>query len=96
VITARTPDLGFDSDNPKRAVAQCPDGKRVIGTAASLLGDDEDLAGRVMLQEIAPTGGRQVRGVGAEVAPGTNARWALVAIAFCAEAPNGRSHGNGR
>ena len=94
VVTARTPDSGFDSDSPKRAVAQCPSGKRVVGTAAGLEGDDDDLAGRVMLQEIAPTGRGQVRSIGAEVAPGTNVRWAIVAIAFCAEAPNGR--GNGR
>jgi hypothetical protein len=96
VVTARTPDSGFDSATPKRAVAQCPNGKRVVGTAASLEGDDGDIAGRVVLQEIAPTGNRQVRGVGAEVAPGTNVRWAIVAIAFCAEAPNGHTSGNGR
>ena len=94
VVTARTPDSGFNSETPKRAVAQCPNGKRVVGTAASLVGDDEDIAGRVMLQEIAPTGNRQVRGVGAEVAPGTNVRWAIVAVAFCAEAPNGNGNGD--
>jgi hypothetical protein len=95
VVTARTPDSGFNSETPKRAVAQCPNGKRVVGTAASLVGDDEDIAGRVMLQEIAPTGNRQVRGVAAEVAPGTNVRWAIVAVAFCAEAPNGNGDRNG-
>ena len=89
MVTSRTPDSGFNSETPKRAVAQCPNGKRVVGTAASLVGDDEDIAGRVMLQEIAPTGNRQVRGVAAEVPPGTDVRWAIVAIAFCAEAPNG-------
>ena len=89
VVTSRTPDSGFNSETPKRAVAQCPNGKRVVGTAASLVGDDQDIAGRVMLQEIAPTGNRQVRGVAAEVAPGTDVRWAIVAVAFCAEAPNG-------
>ena len=95
VVTSRTPDSGFNSETPKRAVAQCPNGKRVVGTAASLVGDDEDIAGRVTLQEIAPTGNRQVRGVAAEVAPGTNVRWAIVAIAFCAEAPNGNGDRNG-
>lgn len=95
VVTSRTPDSGFNSESPKRAVAQCPNGKRVVGTAASLVGDDEDIAGRVTLHEIAPTGNRQVRAVAAEVAPGTNGRWAIVAVAFCAEAPNGNGNRNG-
>jgi hypothetical protein len=94
VVTARTPDSGFNSESPKRAVAECPNGKRVVGTAASLVGDGEDIAGRVTLHEIAPTGRGQVRGVAAEVAPGTNREWAIVAIAFCAEAPNGNANAN--
>lgn len=86
-VTARTPGDGFNSDGQKRATAQCPNGKRVIGTGATLEGD-QDITGRVALQEIAPVNGaaRQARAVAAEVAPGTNLRWALVVIAYCAEA----------
>ncbi len=94
VVTVRSPNSGFNSESPKRAVAQCPSGKRVVGTAASIEGDDDDLAGRIALQGIAPDGNRQVRGVAAEVAPGTNVRWAIVTMAFCAEAPNGNGNGN--
>lgn len=85
IVTVRTPDTGLNSDSPKRAVAQCPNGKRVVGTAAGLEGDEEDIAGRVMLQEIAPVSVRMVRGVGSEVAPGTSIRWAITVVAFCAE-----------
>jgi hypothetical protein len=84
-VTVRVPGNGFDSDSPKRATAQCPNGKRVVGTGASIEGDDDDIAGRVALQEIAPANGRQVRAVAAEVAPGTNSRWAVTVVAFCAE-----------
>ena len=87
-VTARVPGNGFNSDGVKRATAQCPAGKRVVGTGASIEGDDDDIAGRVALQEIAPVNGngRQVRAVAAEVAPGTNSRWAVTVVAFCAEA----------
>ncbi len=85
MVTARTPNSGFDSDNLKQATAQCPNGKRVVGTGASIEGDAEDLAGRVALLEIAPVNGRQARAVAAEMAPGTDRRWALIAVAYCAE-----------
>jgi len=85
-VTVRVPGNGFNSDSPKRATAQCPGGKRVVGTGASIEGDDDDIAGRLALQEIAPANGRQVRAVAAEVAPGTNSRWAVTVVAFCAEA----------
>jgi hypothetical protein len=86
MVTARVPGDGLNSEGRKRVTAQCPNGKRVVGTGSSIEGDDEDLSGRIALQEIAPVNGRQVRAVAAEVAPGTNLRWALVAVAFCAEA----------
>lgn len=84
VVTVRVPGFGLNSDSPKRATAQCPDGKRVVGTAAGIDGDD-DIAGRVALQEIAPIDMHQVRGVAAEVASGANIGWAIIAVAFCAE-----------
>ena len=87
IVTARVPGSGLNSDSPKRATAQCPNGKRVVGTAASIEGDDDDIAGRVALQEIAPVNMRQVRGVAAEIEPGAGVRWAVVAVAFCAETP---------
>lgn len=87
MVTARTPGDGFNSDGQKRATVQCPNGKRIVGTGASLEGD-EDVTGRIALQEIAPVNGsgRQARAVAAEVAPGTNLRWAVVVVAFCAAA----------
>ena len=85
-VTVRVPGNGFSSDGLKRATAQCPAGKRVVGTGASIEGAADDIAGRVALQEIAPVNGRQVRAVAAEVAPGTDSRWAVTVVAFCAEA----------
>ena len=93
MVTARTPNSGYDSDNLKQATAQCPNGKRVVGTGASVEGDAEDIAGRVALQQIVPVNGRQARAVAAENAPGTNQRWALVAVAYCAEV-DGRMNGD--
>lgn len=86
MVTARAPGDGFNSDRQKRVTAQCPSGKRVVGTGASIEGDDDDLTGRIALVEIAPVNGRQARAVAAEVGQGTNLRWALVVVAFCAEA----------
>jgi hypothetical protein len=86
MVTARVPGDGFNSEGQKRASAQCPNGKRVVGTGATIEGDDDDLSGRIALAEIAPVNGRMARAQAAEVAPGTNLRWALVVVAFCAEA----------
>lgn len=86
MVTARVPGDGFNSEGRKRVSAQCPNGKRVVGTGATIEGDDDDLTGRISLVEIAPVNGRQARAQAAEVAPGTNLRWALVVVAFCAEA----------
>jgi hypothetical protein len=93
MVTARTPNAGYDSDNLKQATAQCPSGKRVVGTGAGIEGDAEDIAGRVALQQIVPINGRQARAVAAETAPGTNQRWAVVAVAYCAEV-DGRTNGD--
>jgi hypothetical protein len=84
-VVARVPADGFNSEGLKWVTAQCPNGKRVIGTGGRLEG--EDVAGRVALQELAPMNGsaRQARAMAAEVAPGTNLRWALVVVAFCAQ-----------
>jgi hypothetical protein len=87
MVTARMPPSGFSSESPKQAIARCPDGKRVIGTGADVEGDSGDLAGRVTLQSIMPVSRSEARGVAAEVAPGTNLKWAVVAIAFCATEP---------
>jgi hypothetical protein len=86
-VTVRVPGSGFNSDSPKRVTAQCPNGKRVVGTAASIQGDDDEIDGRVALQEITPVNMRQVRASATEIAPGSNVRWAVTAMAFCAEAP---------
>jgi hypothetical protein len=87
MVRARTPDNGFNSDGSKQATAECPNGRRVIGTGATIESGNGDLAGRVALQEIAPVSQGEARGVAAEIAPGTNQRWALMVVAFCAEAP---------
>jgi hypothetical protein len=84
VVTARTPASGFNSENTKQATAQCPSGKHLIGTAADIDGDSAELAGRVALQAIGPVDSRAARAVAAEVGQGTSARWALVAVAYCA------------
>jgi hypothetical protein len=83
VVTARIPPNGFDSESPKQVIAQCPSGKRVIGTGASIEGTNGDLAGLVALQEIAPVR-RDARGRAVEVGQGTDVRWALIVFAFCA------------
>jgi hypothetical protein len=87
MVTARMPSTGFNSESPKQATAQCPDGKRVIGTGSDIEGDAADIAGRIALQGIVPVGRGQARAVAAENSPGTNLRWAVVAVAFCAEEP---------
>jgi hypothetical protein len=87
MVTARLPLSGFNSESPKQAIARCPDGKRVIGTGADIEGDSGDVAGRIALQSILPVSRSEARGVAAEVAPGTNLKWAVVAIAFCATEP---------
>ena len=87
IVTARTPESGFNADNSKEATAECPNGKRVIGTGASIESGNGDSAGRVALQEIAPTGQDEVRAGAAEVGQPGNFRWALVVVAFCAEVP---------
>ena len=84
VVTARMPLSGFNSDNQKQATALCPAAKRVVGTGADLETDSGDVAGRVALEQVAPVGNREVRAAAAEVAPGSNLRWAVVAVAFCA------------
>src|SRR5581483_133965 len=85
IVSARTPAVGFNSDNTKRASALCPDGKRLVGTAASVEGENGgDLSGRVALYEIVPIDGRGARATAAEGGSGTNLRWAVVAFAFCA------------
>jgi hypothetical protein len=89
VVTARTPTNGFDSGSPKQVTAECPNGKRVIGTGASIEASNGDLDGLVALQEIVPVRRDEARGRAAEVGPGSDVRWALVVVAFCAETPNG-------
>ena len=84
VVTARMPLSGFNSDNQKQATALCPAAKRVVGTGADLETDSGDVAGRVALEQVGPVGIREVRAAAAEVAPGSNLRWAVVAVAFCA------------
>jgi hypothetical protein len=88
-VTARTPTNGFNSESPKQVTAECPNGKRVIGTGANLEASNGELDGQVALQEIAPIRRNEARGRAAEVSTGSNVRWALVVVAFCAEAPNG-------
>ena len=87
VVTARTPTNGFNSESPKQVTAECPNGKRVIGTGANLEASNGELDGQVALQEIAPIRRNEARGRAGEVSPGSNVRWALVVVAFCAEAP---------
>ena len=87
VVTARTPTNGFNSDSPKQVTAECPNGKRVIGTGANIEASNGEPDGQVALQEIDPVRRNEARGRAAEVSNGSNVRWALVVIAFCAEAP---------
>jgi hypothetical protein len=86
MVTARTPAMGVNSERSKEATAECPNGTRVIGTGARVESGNGDLTGLVALQEIAPLSQTEVRGVAAEIADGTNERWAIVVMAFCAEA----------
>ena len=88
MVTARVPDSGFDSDNTKQATAACPNGKRVVGTGATVESGNGDMVGRVALHQISPVNRREVRGAAAEIGNGTNLRWALTVVAFCAEAPD--------
>jgi hypothetical protein len=87
VVTARTPTNGFNSESPKLVTAECPNGKRVIGTGANIEASNGDLDGLVALQEIVPVRRGEARGRAAEVAQDSNVKWALVVVAFCAEAP---------
>ena len=87
MVTARTPTNGFNSESPKQVAAECPNGKRVIGTGANLEASNGELDGQVALQEITPVRRNEARGRAAEVSTGSNVRWALVVVAFCAEAP---------
>ena len=84
VVTARTPTNGFNSESPKQVTAECPNGKRVIGTGASVEAINGDLDGLVALQEIVPVRRDEARGRAAEVDRDDNVRWALVVFAFCA------------
>jgi collagen triple helix repeat protein len=87
MVIGRAPANGFNADNSKQATAECPNGKRVIGTSATVESGNGDLAGRVALHEIAPISQTEVRAAAAEVRDGANVRWALVVFAFCAAAP---------
>jgi hypothetical protein len=84
IVTGRSPANGFNADNAKRATVRCPDGKRVIGTGASVESANGDLAGRVAIHEIYPVSATEVRGAAAEVDGAGNVRWALLVIGFCA------------
>jgi hypothetical protein len=87
MVLSRAPENGFSNDRVKSATAVCPGGKRVVGTGATVESGNGDLAGRVALQEIMPTSRNEVRGAAAQIGQGNNLRWALVVVAFCAEAP---------
>ncbi|HYH48391.1 MAG TPA: hypothetical protein VEG38_02480 [Acidimicrobiia bacterium] len=87
IVTVRAPETGFDSDNVKQATAQCPNGKRAVGSGATVESGNGDLAGRIALQQISPVGWRDAKGTAAEIGDGTNQRWALVVMAICAETP---------
>ena len=84
VVTARTPNAGFNADNTKQATALCPAGKRVVGTGADIETDGGDVGGRVALERISPVSDREARAVAGEVANAGNLRWAVVVVAFCA------------
>jgi hypothetical protein len=84
VVTSRTPTSGFSADNRKQATVVCPAGKRVIGTGADVQAETGNVAGRVALERIAPVSDREVRAVAAETATGNSLRWAVIAVAFCA------------
>jgi len=83
VVTARIPTAGFNSESPKQVTATCPNGKRVIGTGATIEGTNGDVDGLVALQEVAPIR-RDARGRAVEVGGNHDVRWALVVFAFCA------------
>jgi hypothetical protein len=84
VITARTPTNGFNSESPKQVTAECPNGKRVIGTGATIEASNGDLDGLVALQGVVPVRQDEARARAAEVSRDSEVRWALVAVAFCA------------
>jgi hypothetical protein len=84
IVTARTPNAGFNSEGTKQATALCPANKRVVGTGANIATDAGDAAGRVALEQISPVSDREARAVAAEVGNGANVRWAVMVVAFCA------------
>jgi hypothetical protein len=84
VVTARTPTNGFNSESPKEVTAECPNGKRVIGTGATIEASNGDLDGLVALQGVLPVHQDEARARAAEIARDSDVRWALVVVAFCA------------
>jgi hypothetical protein len=84
VVTNRTPTSGFNSDSPKQVTAECPNGKRVVGTGATIEASNGDLDGLVALQGIVPVRQDEARARAAEVDQDSDVRWALVVFAFCA------------
>jgi hypothetical protein len=74
----------LDSATYKSVTANCPAGKRVIGTGFQLLGAQGD----IVLDDLIPTATGVTVGAG-EDQDGTAATWKITAIAVCATAPAG-------
>jgi hypothetical protein len=77
------------SDSPfpyKKAYADCPAGKKVIGAAADVIGG----GGRVVLEDVTPNEALTSVSVTAwEAQGGTDQLWGVTAYAICAQAPPG-------
>jgi hypothetical protein len=72
----------IDSKHAKAVVAQCPAGKRVMGTGADIAAPEGN---RVMLDEVTPLPDLSgVNAVGTELAGGTTQNWTVSAEAICA------------
>ncbi len=74
----------LDSATYKSVTANCPAGKRVIGTGFHLLGAQGD----IVLDDLIPTATGVTVGAG-EDQDGTAATWKVTALAVCATAPAG-------
>jgi hypothetical protein len=80
----------FDTSVPKRSTANCPFGKKVVGTAFQALG----ASGEVMVTKVDPVAGTAggVDHVDVTAYPdddGITGDWGVKAFAFCATAPSG-------
>jgi hypothetical protein len=78
------------SSSPQTATASCPSGKQVLSAAASVNFSRNEVAGRVVLEDITPNASlTSVTAQAAETVSGTFENWTVKAYAICAFPPQG-------